>query len=85
MTLDQLRRRIDRIDLQLLGLLNRRASAARQIGRVKRERGMPVYDGRREGRVLRRLIGSNPGPLSGACVRGIFREILRHSRRLQAR
>lgn len=85
MTLDQLRRQIDQIDLQLLRLLNRRASAARRIGRFKRRLGLPVYDGRREEELLRRLARRNPGPLSGASVRGLFRQILRRSRELQAK
>ena len=83
MTLDQLRRRIDRTDLQLLRLLNQRAAAAVRIGQFKKRQGLPVYDGRREGKLLRRLLRKNPGPLSSASVRGIFREILRTSRRLQ--
>lgn len=85
MTLDQLRRQIDRIDLELLKLLNRRVAAAVRIGRFKKRLGLPVYDGHREGRLLRRLIRSNPGPLADVSVRGIFRQILRSSRRLQAK
>ena len=84
-TLGRLRERIDRVDLQLLRLLNRRAAAAVRIGQLKRKEGLPVYDGRREERLLRRLLRSNQGPLPSASVRGIFRQILRHSRQLQGR
>jgi chorismate mutase / prephenate dehydratase len=82
-TLEQLRKKIDRIDRQLLQLLNRRASLALQIGRWKRRKDRPIFDGNRENAVLRRTIRSNGGPLSAPAVRAIFREILRTSRRLQ--
>ena len=83
MTLDQLRRRIDRIDLQLLRLLNRRAAAALEIGRVKKRQRLPVYDGGRERQVLLRLSRRNAGPLPASSVKTIFREILRRNRGLQ--
>ena len=85
MTLDQLRQQIDRIDLQLLRLLNRRASAALQIGRIKKEQRLPVYDARREQQVLRRVTRASAGPLPAASVKTIFKEILRRNRGLQGR
>jgi len=85
MTLDRLRQQIDRIDLQLLRLLNRRASAALRIGRVKKKQSLPVYDGRREQEILLRLIRRNAGPLPAASVKAIFKEILRRNRGLQGR
>ena len=83
MQLQQLRQRIDRIDRQLLALLNRRAAAAVRIGSLKKRQGLPVVDSRREEALLRRLVQANRGPLSHTFVRRIFREILRHSRGLQ--
>ena len=85
MTLSQLRRRIDRIDEKLLRLLNQRAAAALQIGRIKKKRRLPVYDGRREQQVLLRLTRRNGGSLPAASVKAIFREILRRNRGLQGR
>ena len=85
MTLDHLRQQIDRIDLQLLRLLNRRAASALQIGRIKKKQGLPVYDGRREQEVLLRLTRRNAGPLPAASVKAIFKEILRRNRGLQGR
>jgi len=84
-TLDPLRRQIDRIDLQLLRLLNRRASAALRIGRIKKKQRLPVYDGKREQAVLGRMVRGNSGPLPSASVKAIFREILRRNRGLQGR
>lgn len=85
MNLDQWRKRIDRIDQALLKLLNRRATAALQIGRLKKNRGLPVFDGRREEKVLQRLVRTNHGPLQASSIRQIFRRILGESRRLQKR
>ena len=85
MTLARLRLRIDRIDKKLLRLLNQRASAALQIGRVKKQNGLPVFDKKRERAVLGRLVRNNGGPLPAASVKAIFREILRRNRGLQGR
>lgn len=84
MNLNALRREIDRIDLGVLRLLNRRAALARRIGQLKRKQGLPVQDRRREQTVLARMLRGNGGPLPAGAVRGIFREILRQNRRLQA-
>ena len=85
MTLDSLRRRIDRIDEKLLRLLEQRAETALKIGRIKKQHGLPVYDGKREQEVLRRLTRRNGGPLPAGSVKAIFREILRRNRGLQGR
>ena len=84
MTLRQLRRQIDRIDRQILRLLNRRAVLALQVGRVKKSQGHPVFDGRREAEILQSLTKKNSGPFSSVAVREIFRAILHYSRRLVA-
>ena len=83
MNLNRLRKQIDGIDLKLLRLLNRRASLAVRVGLLKKEKGLPVFDGRREKTILRRLVRTNAGPLSWAAVGKIFREILRQCRSLQ--
>lgn len=85
MTLGQLRKRIDRVDRKILRLLNERADAARRIGDLKRRKGLPIFDGKRETAVLRRMTRSNSGTLPASAVRAIFQVILRHNRRLQSR
>lgn len=83
MSLNQLRKQIDAIDLKLLRLLNCRATLAVRIGRLKRKEGLPVFDSQREEALLRRLVSKNRGPLPKASTRKIFHEILRLSRWLQ--
>ncbi len=82
-TLNQLRKRIDRIDRKLVGLLNERAALAVRIGDLKKKEGLPVFDRRREAHILSRLSRSRNGKLPAASIREIFREILGESRKLQ--
>ena len=46
------RKKIDEIDQQLVEILNRRAQAAQEIGRLKRQAEMPIYEPDRERIVL---------------------------------
>jgi chorismate mutase len=80
-----LRKRIDRIDRKLLGLLHQRAALALRVGQIKRQRGLPVFDARREEAVLRQVTLANQGPLPQSSLRKIFHEILCQSRRLEAK
>ena len=80
-----LRRRIDRIDDQLLRLLNRRARVALDIAAQKARTNSGVYAPGREKSVLGRLVGKNGGPLPARLVRAIFREIISASRSLEQR
>jgi chorismate mutase/prephenate dehydratase len=68
-----LRGEIDAIDDRLLGLLCRRAEIAAEMGGLKPEGG--ARDEAREAAVLERLSRANPGPLPGAALARIFREI----------
>jgi chorismate mutase len=79
------RRRIDRLDEQLVRLINRRASMALTIGRMKKRKKWPVFDAKREAFVLRHVVSSSRGPLSHAAVRKIFKTILSQCRRRERR
>ena len=81
MSLQSLRQHVDRIDEQLVRLLNRRARLALDIGQLKQQRKRPVYDARREVLVLRHAASTNDGPLSAGAVRRVFQAILRECRR----
>ena len=49
------RKRIDLIDQELLSLLNQRLRIAQEMGNVKKEMGIKIYDPGREKEVLERL------------------------------
>ena len=74
--LEPLRRRIDAIDEELVGLLNERARHAADIGRHKRGSGSAVYAPAREREVLDKVVAANPGPLPGRTIRAIYRELM---------
>jgi chorismate mutase/prephenate dehydratase len=80
-----LRRQIDRIDDQLLRLLNRRARLAQAIGHHKVVTQAAVYAPGREHGVLVRLARTNRGPLTRAHVHAIFREVISAARSLERR
>lgn len=84
-SISALRRRIDRLDDQILRLLNRRAELARAVAVQKARHAAPVYAPGREGHVLARIVRQNGGPLGGEAVRAIFREIISASRALEQR
>lgn len=75
--IDALRAQIDRIDEQLLALLNRRAEFVREIGERKKAGGRGgFYVPGREKRIYQRLKALNRGPLPTDSVRTIFREVI---------
>jgi chorismate mutase/prephenate dehydratase len=82
-TLAGLRAEIDRLDKELVALLNRRAEFAAQIGQVKEKQGLDVWSPAREEEVLARALAHHDGPLSPETVRLIFRELMSGSRALQ--
>lgn len=79
--LQQLRNRIDALDREILRLVNERAAAAREIGKLKGDG--TVYRPEREAQVLRRLAEVNPGPLPEKAVTHLFTEIISACRALE--
>ena len=51
-SIEELRNRIDVIDDQLVRLLNVRVACAVEVGRLKHEAGLPIYQPEREAQVL---------------------------------
>jgi len=78
-----IRDRIDRIDKQLVELLNRRARLALAVAAQKRRHRSDIYAPGRESGVLARVAQHNGGPLAAASLRAIFREIISASRGLE--
>jgi chorismate mutase len=81
--LDALRRRIDALDEELVRLLSRRAECALEIGRVKKDAGLDVYQPAREGEVLAHVQHINPGPLDDGAIRRLFERVIDEARRLE--
>ncbi len=53
--IEELRRRIDEINTELLDLIARRLDVSVQIGAIKQEAGLPLYSEERERDLLRRF------------------------------
>ncbi len=81
--LKALRVQIDKIDLHILELLNKRATVAGQIGKVKNEAGGEVFSPAREEEVLNNVLKANKGPLQEVTLKAIFRELISGCRALQ--
>ena len=86
MTLDDLREDIDRVDEVLVRLLNERARCVCEIGRLKKEINMQIYQPDREKQVLEhvRAIGAE-GPLGPDAIARLFERIIDEARRLERR
>ncbi len=82
-TIASLRAKIDRVDQELVRLMNDRAQLALEIGKVKNSTGVSAYAPAREDEVLSRVLSLSKGPLSDRCVRAVFREIISGSRSLE--
>ena len=81
--LDDLRKRIDLLDESLVRLLNARAACALEIGRVKREMQVPIYQPERETEVLRNVQSLNKGPLDQDAIKRLFERIIDEARHLE--
>jgi len=81
--LDDLRKRIDLLDESLVRLLNSRAACALEIGRLKREMGIAIYQPERESEVLRNVQRVNNGPLDQDAIKRLFERIIDEARHLE--
>jgi len=76
MSIEELRKKIDGYDREIIRLLNQRAKAAAQIGKAKRKQGLPFYDAGRQKMILDRLCKVNAGPFPDAGLRHVFTEVM---------
>jgi len=81
--LEDYRREIDGLDVEILRLLNRRTAIVEKIGQVKEELSMPIYEPRREDQVFRNVLENNCGPLPAEAVKRLFERIIDEMRTLQ--
>lgn len=71
-----LREEIDRIDKEIVGLLNKRGSVALNIGQIKSSANTTYYNPGRENEVFKNIKSNNEGPLKGEHLQNIFREVI---------
>jgi len=80
MNISDWRRRMDEIDKKLVELLNERCKCALQIGHIKQQENIPLYQPAREKEVLANAENNNQGPLSHAAIRRLFERIIDEAR-----
>ncbi len=80
---EELRGRIDKLDDQLVRLLNERASHALEIGHLKHALGLESHQPAREIEVLDHARSTNGGPLDEGAITRLFERIIDEARRLE--
>ena len=77
------RKKIDEMDLKLVELLNERAKAAQEIGKLKRNTKMPIYEPEREKLIFENVRKANRGPLPDKELQHVFERIIDVMRNIQ--
>ena len=81
--LAECRRQIDAVDRRLLALLNERTQIVEEIGRIKQQLSLPIYEPKREDDVFRNVTSQNHGPLPEDALKRIFERIIDEMRTIQ--
>lgn len=81
--LTRCRVRIDELDLRLLDLLNQRTAVVEEIGRIKEELRLAIYEPKREEQVFANILSHNEGPLPPDAIKRIFERIIDEMRTVQ--
>jgi len=81
--LEQLRKKVEEQNLQILQLINERAKTVQEIGRVKETQGVNRYDPVRERHMLNQIIENNNGPFEDSTILHLFKQIFKAGLELQ--
>lgn len=77
------RKQIDELDIRLVRLLNERAKAAQEIGKLKLGAKAPVYEPEREKTIFENVCRANQGPLPDGELRYVYERIIDVMRNIQ--
>jgi chorismate mutase len=83
MDIDDWRKQIDSLDCRLVELLNERARAALEIGKLKRNTSMPIYEPQREKIISENVRRANRGPLPDSDLLQVYERIIDVMRKIQ--
>ena len=85
MTMDiaEWRLKIDELDRQLVRLINERAHCAEEIGKLKRNSSIPIYEPDRERIIFENIARQNNGPLSQVQLRQVYERLVDVMRQIQ--
>jgi chorismate mutase-like protein len=83
MDIAEWRKKIDELDRRLVELLSERAQCAHEIGKLKRNSAMPIYEPDREKIIYANIARHNPGPLSERQLRQVYERLIDVMRQIQ--
>ncbi|MBM7644858.1 3-deoxy-7-phosphoheptulonate synthase/chorismate mutase [Scopulibacillus daqui] len=73
--MDNLKKKLDEIDIKLLDTLNERAKLVKEMIHHKKLQGLPAFDPVREREMLNHIAKNNQGPFAAETLQHIFKEI----------
>lgn len=83
MDIAEWRKKIDDLDRKLVELINERATCAIEIGKLKQDSAMPVYEPDRERIIFDNIAQLNHGPLSQIQLRQVYERLIDVMRQVQ--
>jgi chorismate mutase/prephenate dehydratase len=83
-TINQLRKKIDKLDEEIIFNLSKRKSLSMQIGKIKAEMGANILDKKREKRMMAHYVKlAKKYQLQTTFIKQLFKLIIAQSRKLQ--
>jgi chorismate mutase len=83
MDIAEWRTKIDDLDRKLVELMNERARCAREIGRLKQNTNIPIYEPEREKIIYENIARANRGPLPDRELTRIYERLIDVMRKIQ--
>ena len=83
MDIAEWRKKIDELDRRLVAMLNERAQCAHEIGKLKKNSSLPIYEPDREKIIYENIARNNPGPLSNIQLRQVYERLIDVMRQIQ--
>lgn len=80
--LTNIRKEINQIDSQLIPLFIHRMQLSQEIGKIKKENGLPVFDAAREEEILKKSAEA-AGPEFSEPIQALYQRIFELSRSVQ--
>jgi len=83
MSLEEIRKKIDQIDDEIILLLNARARTVIEVGKIKEQANSNIYAPGREQKIMEQICAKNRGPLTNDALKSIYKEIISASRSME--
>ncbi|MFC0015599.1 MULTISPECIES: bifunctional 3-deoxy-7-phosphoheptulonate synthase/chorismate mutase [Allobacillus] len=83
LNLEELRKQLDEVNIEVLKWINRRGELVKKIGEIKKEQGIKVFDPVREREMLDHIVDHHEGPFQSSTIEHLFKEIFKAAKELQ--